>query len=64
MPYSTHLKGHVTYYTIALYFVEFSLITKSKWERNIVRSKIATWRKIEEGGIYVDLFHIKVKETS
>ena len=41
MPHSKHLKGHVTYYTIALYFVEFSLITKSKWERNIVRSKIA-----------------------
>ena len=32
MPHSKHLKGHVTYYTIALYFVEFSLITKSKLE--------------------------------
>ena len=41
MPHCKHLKGHATYYTIALYFVEFSLITKSKWERNIVRSKIA-----------------------
>ena len=40
MPHSKHLKGHVTYYTIALYFVEFILITKSKWERIIVRSKI------------------------
>ena len=40
MPHSKLLKGHVTYYTIALYFVEFILITKSKWERNIVRSKI------------------------
>ena len=25
--------------------------------------KNATWRIIEEGGICVDLFHIKVKET-
>ena len=24
MPHSEHLKGHVTYYTIVLYFVEFS----------------------------------------
>ena len=31
MPHSEHLKGHVTYSTIVLYFVEFSLITKSKW---------------------------------
>ena len=37
MPHSKYLKGHVTYYSIALlYFVE-----KSKRERNIVRSKIA-----------------------
>ena len=35
-----HLKGHVNFFTIALYLVEFSLITKSIWERNIVRFKI------------------------
>ena len=46
MPQSKHLKGLVTYYTIAMYFVEFSLITKSKWERNIVRSKIAIHREV------------------
>jgi len=33
VPHSKHLKGHVTYYTITLHFVEFSLITKLKWER-------------------------------
>ena len=41
MPHSKHFEGHVTYHTIALYFVEVSLITKLKWERNIVWSKIA-----------------------
>ena len=35
MPHSEQLKGHVTYDTIALYFVESSLITKSIWERSI-----------------------------
>ena len=33
----------------------------AKWSTPL---KNATLRKIEEGGIYVDLFHIKVKETS
>ena len=41
MPQCDHLKGHVTYYTIVLYYVEFSLITKSKWVREIVWSKFA-----------------------
>ena len=38
MPHSEHLKGHVTYDTIFLYFVESSLITKSIWERSIYPS--------------------------
>ena len=38
MPHSEHLKGHVTYDTIVLYFVESSLITKSIWERSIYPS--------------------------
>ena len=33
MPYSEHFTGHVTYDTIVLYFVEYSLITI--WEKSI-----------------------------